>query len=221
MGMDRSVEFVETLDEFLSPRTFALIGVSGTPGRPGYSLFKKVRAKMEMTGGKVLPVNPKVEAIDGVKCYARLADIAADVKEPIDVAVIMVGDVIPALEECVTAKVKYVIIFSAGFAEIGEEGAELQKKVEEIAKRGGVRLFGPNTNVNAFETFADLPGPKVALITQSGHQGRPIVQGQEFGVGFSYWVPTGNEVDLESADFIHYFVDHEPTGVIAAYIEGF
>jgi len=215
--VNRPVEFVENLDEFLSPKTFALIGVSGTPGRPGYSLFKKVRAKMEMTGGEVMPVNPKVDAIDGIKCYARLADIP----KPVDVAVIMVGDVIPALEECVAAKVKFVIIFSAGFAEIGEEGAALQKKVEEIARRGGVRLFGPNTNVNAFETFADLAGPKVALVTQSGHQGRPIVQGQEFGVGFSYWVPTGNEVDLESADFIRYFVDHAPTGVIAGYIEGF
>ncbi|MGH7803352.1 MAG: acetate--CoA ligase family protein, partial [Candidatus Binatia bacterium] len=85
----------------------------------------------------------------------------------------------------------------------------------------GVRLFGPNTNVNAFETFVDHPGAKVALVTQSGHQGRPIVQGQDFGIGFSYWVPTGNEVDLECADFIRWFVDHEPTGVIAAYIEGF
>ncbi len=213
----RPVEFAAHLDEFLSPRSFALIGVSGTPGRPGYSLFKKVRAKMEQTGGKVLPVNPKVDQIDGVRCYARLADIAG----PIDVAVIMVGDVIPVLEECVAAKVKYVIIFSAGFAEVGPEGAALQQKVEDIAREGGVRLFGPNTNVNAFETFLDLSGPKVALITQSGHQGRPIVQGQDFGVGFSYWVPTGNEVDLESADFFRYFVDHQPTGVIAGYIEGF
>src|ERR1043165_6572580 len=111
--MRRDVEFVETLDEFLSPRTFALIGVSGTQGRPGYSLFKKVRAKMEQTGGKVMPVNPKVAEIDGIRCYPRLADIA----EPIDVAVIMVGDVIPALEECVAAKVKNGLLFSAGFGE--------------------------------------------------------------------------------------------------------
>jgi len=210
-------EFAENLDQFLSPRSFALIGVSGTPGRPGYSLFQKVRAKMERIGGKVLPINPKVAEIDGVKCYPHIRDVG----EPIDVAVIMVGDVLTALEECIAAKVKYVIIFTAGFAEIGPEGERLQKQVEEVARRGGVRLFGPNTNVNAFEIFADLSGPKVALVTQSGHQGRPIVQGQEFGVGFSYWVPTGNEVDLESADFFRYFVDHQPTGVIAGYIEGF
>ena len=212
-----AVTFAENLDEFLNPRSIALIGVSAIPGRPGYSLFRKVRAKMEATGGKVLPVNPKVREIDGVRCYARLAHIPG----PIDVAVIMVADVVPALEECVAARVKFVIIFSAGFAEVGEEGEALQKRIAEIAARGGVRLFGPNTNVNAFETFREFSGPKVALVTQSGHQGRPIVQGQDFGVAFNHWVPTGNEVDLESADFFRHFADDPATGVIAAYIEGF
>src|SRR2546423_3700370 len=145
----KTVAFAENVEEFLSPRSFAVIGVSGTPGRPGYSLFQKVRAKMDAIGGRVLPVNPKISEIDGIRCYPRLADI----REPIDVAVIMVGDVVPALEECVAARVKYVIIFSAGFAEVGPEGAALQQRIEEIARRGGVRLFGPNTNVNAFQTF--------------------------------------------------------------------
>ena len=195
----------------------ALIGVSATPGRPGVSLFRKVKAKMEKTGGKVFPVNPKAAEIDGVACYASLSEI----RERVDVGVILVSDVLPALDDCIAAGIPYVIIFAAGFAEIGEAGVKYQQEVERRARDAGVRLFGPNTNVNAFETFIDHPGPKIALITQSGHQGRPIVQGQEFGVGFSYWVPTGNEVDLESADFIRWFVDHEPTGAIAAYIEGF
>ena len=172
---------------------------------------------MEKTGGKVFAVNPKAGEIDGVAFYASLSEI----REPVDVGVILVSDVLPALDDCIAAGIKYVIIFAAGFAEIGEDGLKYQQAVERRARDAGVRLFGPNTNVNAFETFIDHPGPKVALVTQSGHQGRPIVQGQEFGVGFSYWVPTGNEVDLESADFIRWFVDHEPTGVIAAYIEGF
>src|SRR5687768_14591592 len=151
---------------------------------------------MEKTGGKVFPVNPKAGEIDGVACYASLSAI----REQIDVGVILVSDVLPALDDCIAAAIPYVIIFAAGFAEIGDEGAKYQAEVERRARDAGVRLFGPNTNVNAFETFTDHPGPKVALVTQSGHQGRPIVQGQEFGVGFSYWVPTGNEVDLESAD---------------------
>ena len=84
------------------------------------------------------------------------------------------------------------------------------------------RLLGPNTNLNAFETFRDdLPGKRIALITQSGHQGRPIFQAQDLGIAMSHWAPTGNEVDLEFADFARYFADQPEVGVIAAYIEGF
>ena len=90
------------------------------------------------------------------------------------------------------------------------------------ARRGDVRLLGPNTNLNAFEDFrADLDGPSIALITQSGHQGRPVFQGQEIGIRLTHWAPTGNEVDLEFADFARYFADQPEVGVIACYIEGF
>ena len=66
-----------------------------------------------------------------------------------------------------------------------------------------------------------MRGGRIGLVTQSGHQGRPIVQGTEFGVAFSRWVPTGNELDLEAADFIEYFAHDDETAVIAGYFEGF
>jgi acyl-CoA synthetase (NDP forming) len=205
------------LHHFLHPRVAAVIGVTDTPGRPGYSLFKKIRAKVEREGGKVVPVNPKLKTVDGLTAYASINDIP----EAVDLAVIMVGDAVAALQDCVAKKPAFAVIFTAGFAEAGEHGAQLQAQIATIARAAGIRVFGPNTNLNAFEIFKDLPGKKIALITQSGHQGRPIVQGEEFGVGFSYWIPTGNEVDLECCDFIDYFAEHEDTGVIAAYIEGF
>ncbi len=84
------------------------------------------------------------------------------------------------------------------------------------------RLLGPNTNMNAFEFFEEgLPGRAIALITQSGHQGRPVFQGQEIGIRLSHWAPVGNEVDLEFADFARYFADQPDTGAIATYVEGF
>ena len=87
---------------------------------------------------------------------------------------------------------------------------------------GKSHVLGPNTNLNAFEAFrGDLPGKAIALITQSGHQGRPIFQGQEIGIKLSHSAPAGNEADLESADFINYFSSLESTGAIACYIEGF
>ncbi len=93
-----------------------------------------------------------------------------------------------------------------------------------MARRYGIRVFGPNTNTNAFEVLPEPPtrrGGRIGLVTQSGHQGRPLVQGTEFGVAFSRWVPTGNELDLEAADFIEYFAYDEDTAVIAGYFEGF
>jgi acyl-CoA synthetase (NDP forming) len=204
------------IHRFLHPRVVAVIGVS-QPGRPGYSLFQKIRAKVEAEGGTVVPVNPKLTSIDGLAAYPSINDIP----EPVDLAVIMISDVLAALRDCVAKRPAFVVIFTAGFAETGAPGARLQEEIATIARDAGIRVFGPNTNLNAFEIFKDLPGKKIALITQSGHQGRPIVQGEEFGVGFSYWIPTGNEVDLECCDFIDYFVEHEDTGVIAAYIEGF
>ena len=94
--------------------------------------------------------------------------------------------------------------------------------MERVIASGDVHVLGPNTNLNAFEVFRDdLPGKAIALITQSGHQGRPIFQGQEIGIKLSHWAPAGNEADLESADFINYFSSLESTGAIACYIEGF
>src|SRR5207244_4224515 len=79
-----------------------------------------------------------------------------------------------------------------------------ERDLAEAARRNNVRVFGPNTNTNAFERMPEVPnlrGGKIGLLTQSGHNGRPVVQGSLFGVGFSRWVPTGNEADLEVADF--------------------
>ncbi|HEX5096898.1 MAG TPA: acetate--CoA ligase family protein, partial [Acidimicrobiia bacterium] len=119
-------------------------------------------------------------------------------------------------------KAKFAVIFAAGFSETGKEGAALEARLSSLVASGEVRLLGPNTNLNAFEDFRDdLDGPSIALITQSGHQGRPVFQGQEIGVRLTHWAPTGNEVDLEFADFARYFADQPEVGVLACYIEGF
>ena len=119
---------------------------------------------------------------------------------------------------------KYVLIFTAGFSEVGPKGAAVGAAVGEMARKYSMRVFGPNTNTNAFEVLPEPPkkrGGRIGLVTQSGHQGRPLVQGTEFGVAFSRWVPTGNELDLEAADFIEYFAHDDETAVIARLLRGF
>jgi acyl-CoA synthetase (NDP forming) len=117
--------------------------------------------------------------------------------------------------------VRFAVAFASGFAETGAEGAAAQTRLAAAVRRSGLRLLGPNTNLNAFENFRDdLDGPAIALITQSGHQGRPVFAMQQLGVRLSHWAPTGNEADLETADFISYFSQRPEVGAIACYVEG-
>ena len=202
---------------FFHPRSIAVIGATDDKRKPGYALLMKVKARAERDGATVYAVNPRLTDIDGIACYPTLADVPGE----IDVAVIMIGDAEKGLRDVVAKGARFAVIFTAGFREVGEEGAKREEELAAIAREGGVRLFGPNTNVNAFEMFPDLPGQKLAIVTQSGHQGRPIAQGVELGIGVKYWAPTGNEADLEFADFVEYFVDLDDVAVVAAYIEGF
>ena len=205
------------LDVFFRPRTVAVVGASDTPRKPNTAMYQKISAWAEAAGARVFPVNPNRDEIDGVACHRSVLDVPADV----DLAVILVGDALPVLEEAIEKKARFAVVFAAGFAEVGAEGEKLQRQVEELVAGSDLHLLGPNTNLNAFEQFADLPGRSIALITQSGHQGRPIFQGQQLGIRLSHWAPTGNEADLEFADFAGYFATRPEVGAIACYIEGF
>lgn len=206
------------LDTFFHPRTVAVIGASDTPKRPYTSMTNKIRAWAEAHGATVYPVNPRRETVGGLRCYPSIHDVPG----PVDLAAVLVGDPMAVLDDLIDAGVRFAVVFAAGFAEVGPEGERLQAALTERIAASDTRVLGPNTNLNAFELFrTGNPGRGVALITQSGHQGRPIFQAQELGLNLTHWAPTGNEADLEFADFAGYFADHPEVGVIAAYVEGF
>jgi acyl-CoA synthetase (NDP forming) len=206
------------LEEFFHPKAVALVGSVNRNAKP-----ERLRAGYaERWGDRWYLVNAKGGSIGDIPVYEHVTDIPAEVT----LAVVNVGTrlVAQTVEECGKHGVPYVLIFTAGFSEVGEAGAALEREVGEVARRYGIRVFGPNTNTNAFEVLPEPPkrrGGRIGLVTQSGHQGRPLVQGTEFGVAFSRWVPTGNELDLEAADFIEYFAYDDDTDVIAGYFEGF
>ena len=149
-----------------------------------------------------------------------------DVPGPLDLAVITApAEACPqVLLECGARGVRFAVVFSSGFSEIGPEGAALERELAAAARRAGVRVLGPNTNNNLLERIPDPPGwrgGRIGVVTQSGHNGRPIVQGTALGIGFRRQIPCGNECDLEISDFIDYFASDPETAVIAGYIEGF
>ncbi|MFF0139054.1 acetate--CoA ligase family protein [Streptomyces sp. NPDC005227] len=205
------------LDRFFRPGSVAVIGASDAEGRPNTGITRQLIGWAERVGARLHPVHPTRGSVFGLPCLPSVADLP----EQVDLAVLLVADPLPVIEELAEAKVRFAVAFASGFAETGDEGAAAQTRLAAAVRRSGIRLLGPNTNLNAFEHFRDdLEGPAVALITQSGHQGRPVFAMQQLGVRLSHWAPTGNEADLETADFISYFAERPEVGAIACYVEG-
>ncbi|MFJ8465466.1 acetate--CoA ligase family protein [Streptomyces swartbergensis] len=208
---------VPDLDRFFRPQSVAVIGASDAEGRPRTGVTRQLADWAERVGARLYPVHPSRPSVFGMPCCPAVADLP----EQVDLAVVLVGDPLPVVEELAEAKARFAVVFASGFAETGPEGEAAQRRLAAAVERSGMRLLGPNTNLNAFERFRDgLQGPAIALITQSGHQGRPLFALQELGIRLSHWAPTGNEADLESADFLSYFAEQPEVGAIACYLEG-
>ncbi|WP_030898774.1 acetate--CoA ligase family protein [Streptomyces sp. NRRL S-474] len=208
---------VPDLDRFFRPRSVAVIGASDAEGRPNTGITRQLADWAERVGARLYPVHPNRPSVFGIPCSPSVSDLP----EQVDLAVVLVGDPLPVVEELAEAKARFAVVFASGFAETGEAGAAAQRRLAGVVERSGLRLLGPNTNLNAFERFRDdLDGPTIALITQSGHQGRPVFALQELGIRLSHWAPTGNEADLETADFLSYFAEQPEVGAIACYVEG-
>ncbi|MEY2248994.1 acetate--CoA ligase family protein [Streptomyces sp. BF23-18] len=208
---------VPDLDRFFRPECVAVIGASDAEGRPNTGITRQLIDWGGRVGARLHPVHPTRRSVFGLPCLPSVADLP----EQVDLAVLLVGDPLPVIGELAEAKVRFAVAFASGFAETGAEGAAAQTRLAAAVRGSGLRLLGPNTNLNAFENFRDdLDGPAIALITQSGHQGRPVFAMQQLGVRISHWAPTGNEADLETADFISYFSERPEVGAIACYVEG-
>ncbi|MFI1048307.1 acetate--CoA ligase family protein [Streptomyces griseoruber] len=208
---------VPDLDRFFRPESVAVIGASDAEGRPNTGVTRQLVGWAERVGARLHPVHPTRASVFGIPCVASVADLP----EQIDLAVLLVADPLPVIEQLAAAKVRFAVVFASGFAETGEAGAAAQARLAAAVEGSGIRLLGPNTNLNAFERFReDLTGPSIALITQSGHQGRPVFALQELGIRLSHWAPTGNEADLETSDFLSYFAERPEVGAIACYVEG-
>jgi acyl-CoA synthetase (NDP forming) len=171
---------------------------------------------------KIVIVNPRGGQAGDVPVYRSMLEVP----DEIDLAVVRCGPrpAIQVIEDCGKRGVLNALVFTDGYAETGAAGAALEQELAEAARRAGVRIIGPNTNDNAFERYptpANHRGGSIGLITQSGANGRSVVEGVAMGASFFRWVTTGNEVDLEAADFISWYARQPEVSTIALYAEGF
>lgn len=217
------------VEYFFAPRSIAVIGASANAAKPS---GRPIAALLQQGyTGAVYPINPRYGEIAGLPCYPSLDDVPG----PVDLAVVAVpAEVAPAaLEQCLAKGVRAAVVFTSGFAEVGEAGKALQEKMTELARRDGMRIMGPNCLGMVYfknavmASFTDIISVRLpaagalAFVTQSGAFGeKAFMQAARDGVGFSAFISVGNEADLEFPDFISYLIGDPDTSLFGVYLEG-
>src|SRR5512136_3001312 len=214
------------LDFVFHPKSIAVVGASPQPYAPTNVHFFY---PLLMYGypGKLYPVHPKADRVHGLKTYRSIHEIPEPVYYVI--SAIPARQVPQRMRDCVAVKVKAVTVFTSGFSEVGTpEGLRLEKEIVEIARRGGVRLVGPNClGLHCPQAGLSLDHgiPKesgnVGFLAQSGGNAREIVVASaERRMFISKGVSFGNAADLNESDYLEYLTSDADTEIIAAYIEG-
>jgi len=212
-----------TIDEILHPRSVAVIGVPRELKTGKLFLIALLDQKFP---GRIYPVNPSASEIDGIKAYPGVSDIPG----PVDLAVVLVPgrDCLEVVRECARKGVKGVILFTAGYKELGTvEGSRLEEELVQTALASGMRLIGPNcmgiyapkSGLSFSPGLSRTPG-HVGIVSNSGSIANILCRiGPSRGLFFSTAVSLGNECDLSSADFIAWLADDPDTDVIGVYLE--
>lgn len=212
------------LSAIFQPRSIALVGVPR-----GFEPGKVFLQGLLDQGypGKIFPVNPRADFIDGLRAYPSVKEIPED----IDLAILLVPAplVLPALEQCGEKRVKAAVIYTSGFAETGDgEGKKREEEILRVARKLGISLIGPNCMgiYDPNHRLAFFPGlpreaGKVGMISQSGSLAILFSRMAEArGIHFSKIISSGNESDLNSSDFLSFLGQDPETEIIGAYLEG-
>ncbi|MBN2210940.1 MAG: acetate--CoA ligase family protein [Sedimentisphaerales bacterium] len=212
------------LEALFTPQTIAVIGASRTPGKVGHEIVANlINSGFE---GTIVPVNPSANEVLGLKCYPDLKTFG----QKVDLSIISVptGLVKTALEGSIQAGCGAVTVITAGFKEVGAEGAKLEQELAVLCRKRGVRLMGPNclglinTHHKMNASFAkQMPLPSgISVLSQSGALATAILDWAAFRhLGLAKMVSIGNKADLNETDFLQAFAEDEQSKVIVGYLE--
>ena len=213
------------LAPLLEPRAIALVGATQRAGAIGAVLVENMRAASYQ--GTLYAVNPKYDRVGGLACYARIADLP----QKIDLAVIATPPAtVPSLiDACGAAGIPAAVVITAGFAEVGPQGAALERELVANARRHGVRLLGPNClglmrpSIGLDATFArgGAPAGSIGLVSQSGAVCTALLDwARPNAVGFSSVISLGGTADIDFGELIDYLAYDVQTRQILLYVEG-
>jgi len=227
--IENEVECSMDLSPLFEPRSVAIVGASPDTSRMGGGLMLKF-LRQHGYRGAVYPVNPRYVDIDGMRCYKSLQELP----EPIDLAVVAVpaeavAKILAALEP---GQVRVALLPTSGFGELGGHGRALEQELLAVARAGDIRLVGPNSvgsinlwlglvpTISQLFDRVDLQPGELALVSQSGAFGTALLaQAEREGMRFGYFVSSGNEVDLNFADFANHLLEQENVRAICGYLE--
>ncbi|MGH8788479.1 MAG: acetate--CoA ligase family protein [Cupriavidus necator] len=216
---------MNALHPIFYPASIAIVGASKDPTKRGFRSIQKLLE--DGFQGAIYPVNPKESSILGKVVYPTLAAIPG----PVDLALICTpAKTLPdVIAQCGAKGVKGAVVLAGGFAEAGPEGAALQARMVEEARKHHVRVIGPNTS-GIFNTharsnivgFSHLKPGGIALLSQSGNMALSLVTEAQANahVGLSTYVGIGNESDIRFHEYLEYFRDDANTSAVIAYVEG-
>ncbi|MDI9558380.1 MAG: CoA-binding protein [Pseudomonadota bacterium] len=221
-GMSGKTIFDE-LDPIFHPRSVAVLGASAKQGKIARVLMDRF---LEMGFKPLYPVNPRESEIMGLRVFHNIKDVPG----PVDLAIILTPTdaALAAVKDCVTKKVKTIVVTTSGFGEAGEQGRKVQQEMVRIARKGGARIIGPNC-VGIYCPSSKLPflcqagkdSGIVGVVSQSGFFADFITQTAcANNIKFSKAISCGNEADLNAVDFLEYLGEDPETELIAGYIEG-
>jgi acetyltransferase len=216
------------LEGLFNPVGIAVYGASSDPAKLG---GRPVRFLLDQKyDGGIYPINPHRTELYGLPCFTN----AVSVGKRIDVAIILVpaAKVFDAVRDCAEAKVKYALVLTSGFGEMGAEGKRQQKEIADFAVSAGMRMLGPNclgvcnfveripmTFMNSLENN-DIAVSDVAFVSQSGAFGSHLFAlARDMGMGYDYWITTGNEADLGLNECLEYFAGRDDIRCISCYME--
>ncbi|WP_010629245.1 acetate--CoA ligase family protein [Halomonas sp. KM-1] len=214
------------LHAILAPTGIAVVGASSDPTKRGYKAM--VGLIKDGFRGDIYPVNPKADMILGIKAWPSIAAIPGS---PELALICTPAASVPGLiAECGRRGIKGAVILASGFAEIGGEGAELEREMMAKAEAHGVRIIGPNTSgvfnlhhrLNLLALDNVKPGD-VGIVSQSGNMLLSLALEAQYNgqVGFSTYVGPGNQSDIGFDDYLRYLGEDEHTRVATLYVEGF
>ena len=215
---------MKDLNKIFKPESVAVIGASDTPGKVGYIIVSNM-----ISGGykgKIYPVNPKGGEIQGLKAYKNIKDIP----EKVDLVIMSIpaAFVNESVKDCGEAGVENMVVISAGFKEVGEEGAKLEEELTALGKQYGINIIGPNslgttdshTPLNSSFSQMMPPAGNIAFISQSGAMMVAILDWSiTSGIGFSKVISLGNKAGVTEIELMKYLADDPETAVIICYLE--